>query len=83
MKTDVSELKTTVNRIDNNTSDIRQEMEQNFEYTNQNLNQAFEKISDNMEQKEKVDSIFHFLNKDKRTSSNSILSKSRNRKIIA
>lgn len=66
LKTDMSDLKTTVNRIDNNTADIREEMDAWFENVNQSLNQAFEKISENMEQKEKVDTIFNFLNKTKK-----------------
>ncbi len=66
LKTDVSDLKITVNRIDNNTADIREEMDAWFENVNQSLNQAFEKISENMEQKEKVDTIFNFLNKTKK-----------------
>jgi transcriptional regulator of heat shock response len=84
LKTDVSELKTTVNRIDNNTADIREEMVQNFDYTNKMLDQAFEKISDDMEEKEKVNTIFDFLKKQKnKTKLSSFNRKIKKEKIIA
>ena len=63
LKTDVSSLKTTVNRIDNNVADIRYDMDKCFENVYQSLVQAFERISDNIQEKEKIDTIFNFLNK--------------------
>ena len=74
IKTDVSELKTTVSRIDNNTADIRDNMDKGFENVHENLDQAFWKISENIEQKEKVDTIFNFLNKTQNKNKSSKIS---------
>ncbi|MDQ7009671.1 MAG: hypothetical protein Q9M94_05260 [Candidatus Gracilibacteria bacterium] len=58
-------LQESLNRLENNFIDFKEETGENFEYTNKMINQAFENISENMEQKEKVDTIFNFLKKPK------------------
>jgi len=50
-------------RLENSFYKFQEETDQNFEYTNKNIDQAFEKISENMQEKEKVDTIFNFLKK--------------------
>ena len=68
LKTDVSELKVITTRIDNNNSEIKQEMSEWFEYVNKNINQAFEKISENIEYQDKVDDIVKILKNPRKLS---------------
>jgi len=71
-------------KLENSFYKFQEETEQNFEYTNKSINQAFEKISENMEEKEKVDTIFDFLKKQrKKTKLSSFDRNIKKEKIIA
>ncbi|MDQ7023445.1 MAG: hypothetical protein Q9M97_08140 [Candidatus Gracilibacteria bacterium] len=65
MEKNVKELKTTVNRIDNSNIEIKEEMNSGFKYVNDSINQAFEKISENMEYQEKVDTVIDLLKRNR------------------
>jgi len=70
-------------RLENSFYKFQEETEQNFEYTNKNINQAFEKISDNMQYDEKVETIFDFLKKSKKNNKTTLLTKHKRESILA
>ena len=53
----------SLERLEDNFYDFKKETEDNFENTNKLINQAFEKISENIEYQDKVDTIFDLLKK--------------------
>ena len=76
-------LQESFNRLERNFDKFQEETEQNFKYTNDMINQAFEKISENMEQKEKVDTIFNILKTSRPTKLNSYKRNFKKEELIA
>ncbi len=55
-------------KISDDLLEFKQETSQNFEYTQKQIDQAFEKISDNMEYQDKVDTVVNILRNNTPTS---------------
>ena len=70
-------------RLENSFYNFQEETEQNFEYTNKNINQAFEKISENMQYNDKVETIFDFLKKSNKNNKTTILPKHKRESVLA